>query len=299
MVESEQTSVSIPAPNAASATAITNEDKALIVVFCLTSDETLRLVSNILRDGPWAAVSGLGINIRGRETTQFWSATAAQVAYSIPAPFLLYVASICFTNKVSFKKAVASFLSLVIAIVAWNLGQYYGEKFFGKYFSMSDKNAGYAASLSTALAEGAVQAFVYDAILALFGDQETKASYNQFRTNPGRTFLFFVNYFLTSSLGGAVWQLIYNAIFPNCVHTPNDCTDSTWKNTLGVGVAVAMGVAAANYFGSVVFKCFAQLLQLPASVVGETQRLLPPPSTQEPESLDDTNSVLRHASSLN
>jgi hypothetical protein len=228
-------------------------------IFHLTPDEMLRLAANAFCDGPWASVSALSINASGKKTDAFWPTTGAEVAYGIPAPFILSIAATCLSEKISPQKAFASFIALAVAMIAWNLGQYYGEQYFGK-LGMTDKNAGYAASLWTGPAEGAVQAFLYDAILAALGDKETKTNYQQFNDNATRAALFFFNYFLTSSLSGMVWQVIYNAIFPNCTNTPTDCTDPAIKNIVFVGFAVALGAALTSYLSGAAFKASTQCL---------------------------------------
>lgn len=240
----------------------------------LTCDEIGRLFSNTLGDIPWAAVSAASINVRGKQTAEFWSTTAAQITYSVPLPFLTYAVLIALNNEISRKKALASFISMATAMITWNLGQYYGEQLFNKQ-GMSDKNAGYAASPCTGLAEGVAQVFVYDLILAMLGDEVTKASYRQFSTNPLRASLFFASYLLTSSVGGVVWQLIYNAIFPNCTNTPTDCTNATAKNIALVAFTVGLGVAATNYAASVAFKASVQGLNKFLPSVKETPAVRP------------------------
>lgn len=246
-----------------------NEDKCP-KIFHLTADEVLRLAGNALCDGPWASVSALGINVRGRNADGFLPATGAQVTYAIPVPFVLFIAATCLSQKISPQKAVASFIALAAGMLAWNLGQYYGEQYFGK-LGMSAKNAGYTASLYTGPAEGAVQAFLYDAILAALGDKETKENYRKFNESVPRAALFFFSYFLTSSFSGMAWQVIYNAIFPNCTNTPTDCTDSSIKNVVLVGFAVALGAALVSYLSGVAFKASAQCL-FPRSSSAVTQR---------------------------
>ncbi len=248
------------------ASSITEEDKykLFLLYFCLKPDDWLRLGANGACDLFWAAVSGLSIDVRGKKTSEFWPATGAEVAYAIPAPLILSIIAVCASEKISPQKAFASFIALAVGLIAWNLGQYYGEQYFSR-LGMSDKNAGYASSLCAGSAEGVVQAFLYDAILATLGDQDTKNNYRQFNENPLRAGLFFFSYFVTSSLSGVVWQLIYNAIFPNCTNTPSDCTDPTVKNIVLVGFAVAFGAACTSYLSGAAFNALKQLLYKPST----------------------------------
>lgn len=237
---------------------VTNEDKQC-VIFYLTPDEMLRLAANAACDVPWAAISALGINVNGEKTAAFLPATVAQFTYSMPLPFLLCIVATGVSQKISLQKTSATFLSLLIGMICWNIGQYYGEKLFTQW-GMSDKNAGYAASLCAGPSEGVIQCFLYDAVLAAMGDKETKENYRKFKQNSLRASLFFISYFLTSSLSGVIWQIIYNAIFPNCTNTPDDCTNSTIKNVILVSLAVGLGVAATSYASGVAFKGSVQCL---------------------------------------
>lgn len=214
-------------------------------------DDIIRFSANWARDTSWAALAALGRDIKFNPSTEFWPQTLAQWFYPSVAALTVQTGVALYFKKntisVDYKKFAAAYITLSLAIISWNLGQLWGEN-FAAHKGMSNKDKGYFASIFTGIMEGIpLQFFMYEMLL-LSCHSETQERYknyvNKSTVGAKRGGIYFASNISTSIFAGAVWQFVYNAIFPDC---KNHCTDPTLENVIFVAAAVGFAVLIANY----------------------------------------------------
>ncbi|GEM_PF-3796084 len=235
--------------------------------FTITATNVIRLAGNWSRDFVWPITTAAQVagfpwqppSPSDDPTSVFWKQTGVQTAYSALAAILTQAAFFYALTKngyeIDTKAMLVGTAALILAIPSWNYGAAMFANIGSNNLNMTDVNAGYFGSIGAGVGEGPlVQFFLYEMLLLMACHKDTLKRYADYLGSCAGLLGGMAYYGFNlpiAPLAGAVWQLIYNSIFPNCPNTPSDCATPTPGRLIGVGFAVATCVFVMNYLSMV------------------------------------------------